>query len=325
LFFDGLIDLLNAKDDLIVDKYLSQEDTSLLHSLNFNEGRSEATKKLIDVSLEALDREHVFFNEHNDIVIFNIEDSSSRMKEIKDLYSRVDNQSAWISIYVLNKTETQVDSSRLIDLVRYSNNVEEIPYYLKNLDNADLSGAQLMTAQFRYASLGNTNFKGALLNYANFSGSNLSNADLSNADLSHAQLNDTNLSGANLQGANLSNAAMGSTNLGKANLSHATLNGAYLSGADLTGAKLIEADLKDVKIDIVSFKGADLTGAKLNNAKIYGSDFQDANLTNANFYDAELDETSIYNAASLQRTDLSKFKYSTDYDKEILRSLGAII
>ena len=69
---------------------------------------------------------------------------------------------------------------------------------------------------------------------ADLSGANLRSANLSGADLSGANLRSANLSGANLSGANLSGA-----NLSGADLSGANLRSADLSGADLSGANLL--------------------------------------------------------------------------------------
>ncbi len=82
------------------------------------------------------------------------------------------------------------------------------------------------------------NLSGADLRSANLYGANLSGADLRSADLRSA-----NLSGANLYGANLRSA-----NLYGADLRSANLYGANLYGADLRSANLYDADLRSANL-----------------------------------------------------------------------------
>jgi uncharacterized protein YjbI with pentapeptide repeats len=84
----------------------------------------------------------------------------------------------------------------------------------------------------------------------------LSGADLIKVDLSWADLSKANLRGAILSGANLSDADLRGANLRGANLSDADLRGANLSDADLRGAFLWEADLSGTDLS-----GADVENA----------------------------------------------------------------
>ena len=81
---------------------------------------------------------------------------------------------------------------------------------------ADLSYANLRSANLRYADLSSADLRSANLRYADLSSADLRYADLSSADLSSADLSYANLSYANLRYANLSYA-----NLRYANLSYA--------------------------------------------------------------------------------------------------------
>jgi uncharacterized protein YjbI with pentapeptide repeats len=105
------------------------------------------------------------------------------------------------------------------------------------LIRADLTGANLATAEF-------------------------TGANLTDADLSHAYLGETNLTGANLPGAELT---------------RGDLTGAILPGAKLTRADLTGADLTDAKLgrDFIDHAGTDLTGANLTDAKLTGVDLTD--------------------------------------------------
>ena len=78
---------------------------------------------------------------------------------------------------------------------------------------------------------------------ADLSGADLRSADLSGANLRSADLRSDDLSGANLRSANLRSADLRSANLSGADLSGANLRSADLSGANLSGANLRSADL----------------------------------------------------------------------------------
>ena len=63
-----------------------------------------------------------------------------------------------------------------------------------NLDDANLSGANLTCAIFSGASMQNADLSGSNLAYADLSGASMQNADLSEANLSHTKLSGSNLS-----------------------------------------------------------------------------------------------------------------------------------
>jgi hypothetical protein len=92
---------------------------------------------------------------------------------------------------------------------------------------------------------------------ANLTGANLTGANLTGANLTRANLTRANLYGANLTRANLTGANLYGANLYGADLTRANLTGADLTGANLTGANLTRANLY----------GADLTRANLTGTK----------------------------------------------------------
>ena len=105
---------------------------------------------------------------------------------------------------------------------------------------------------------------------------NLSGANLRSANLSSAYLRSADLSGANLSGANLRSADLRSANLSGANLRSADLRGANLSGANLRSAYLRSADLRSADL-----RGANLSGANLRSAYLRSADLSDADLSDA--------------------------------------------
>jgi uncharacterized protein YjbI with pentapeptide repeats len=106
-----------------------------------------------------------------------------------------------------------------------------------DLENADLSGADLHRDTLIEADLSDTDLSNA----------NLSDADLFKADLTGAKLSDANLAYATLLEADLRGADLSSADLSHANLSDTNLNEADLRGAKLSNTTLLEADLSGAK------------------------------------------------------------------------------
>lgn len=119
----------------------------------------------------------------------------------------------------------------------------------RNLEIADLSGADLSGANLSGADLISANLSGANLSGANLSGANLSGADLISANLSGANLNCAELRYANLSGADLRY-----TNLSGANLRYANLSGADLNCTLLRYANLSDANLSDALLFFINLR-----------------------------------------------------------------------
>ena len=132
-------------------------------------------------------------------------------------------------------------------------------YAQKNLQDADLRGANLIDVYLR----------GANLIDADLIGADLSGADLSGADLIGANLSGANLRGANLRGAHLWTADLSCTNLRGTDLSYANLRYAYLWITDLRGANLRGTDLS-----YANLIGANMSGADLSTTIVYSAIFE---------------------------------------------------
>jgi len=91
-------------------------------------------------------------------------------------------------------------------------------------------------------------------------GANLEQADLSLADLRAANLLKADLRGAKLSGANIIGAYLFKANLTEANLSGADLSEANLTEADLRGANLAYAILADADISNADLTGCRIYG-----------------------------------------------------------------
>jgi uncharacterized protein YjbI with pentapeptide repeats len=144
------------------------------------------------------------------------------------------------------------------------------------------------------------NLQAADLSGADLRGVSLNRAAMQGADLSEAQLKGARLGSAQLQGANLRDAQLQGADLGSAELQGADLGGAELQGADLSAAQLQGANLRGAQL-----QGADLTGAQLQGADLSRAGLQGANLFEADLADGDLD------GASVLRTDIAEANLST--------------
>ncbi|MEH2008399.1 pentapeptide repeat-containing protein [Nostoc sp.] len=197
------------------------------------------------------------------------------------------------------------------------------------LDNVDLSGVKLKSANLNQASLKGSRFRGVGEDgrwdtyddaIADLSQAQLQQANLTDANLSRVLMNRTDLSRATLNRANLSNARLfdaklNSTQLVGADLRNAVLERASLTGADLGDANLNEANLYAARLGRVSAIGTQLSFANLTNTDWQGADLSGAYLDRANLSNANLGATRLAGAVlrsaqmenvNLQNADLSQ-------------------
>jgi len=111
-------------------------------------------------------------------------------------------------------------------------------FLANNLNNIQLSGANLYRTNFRGADLTDADLSEANLSYSKLSGADLSGAYLENANLSHTNLRSASLAVANLIGADLSYANLTDVNLTKANLTEAKVDRAIFSNNEGLSEKM---------------------------------------------------------------------------------------
>ncbi len=131
------------------------------------------------------------------------------------------------------------------------------------LESADLSAAQLEYADLRGAQLEYANLNAAnvrrekSVNYVNLNGANLGSA----------QLKFAYLRGAQLKSADLINADLSDANLRGADLINADLSDANLRGADLINADLSDANLSSTQLEYADLNGTKFWDKKFGEAK----------------------------------------------------------
>ncbi|MBE9004458.1 pentapeptide repeat-containing protein [Fortiea sp. LEGE XX443] len=190
------------------------------------------------------------------------------------------------------------------------------------LDDIDLSGVKLKSADLNQASFKGSRFRSVgedgrwdtfddaiadltqvQMKQANLTDANLSRVLLTGSDLSRATLNRANLANARLIGANLSSAQ-----LVGADLRGAVLENSSLTGADLGDAKLNEANLYAARLGRVIAIGTQLSFANLTKTDWQGSDLSGAYLDHANLSNASLSASrltgAVLRSAQLENADL---------------------
>lgn len=152
-------------------------------------------------------------------------------------------------------------------------NLDQIDLTSADLRRGVFNGAQLRQAYLTRCNLNRASFEdshasGAVFTRSDLSGGNFNNADLRGADLSNCELGFATLTGANLAGADLTEADLTMADLTDANLSGARLNAACLDIANLTRCDLRHASLVRTRLD----------GALLHNGVVDMTLFADCDL-----------------------------------------------
>jgi uncharacterized protein YjbI with pentapeptide repeats len=257
LFLDGLVELLNSKDDSI-KKFVANNEINLLMSFNYKEDLDDARNKLIDVASRCLNDEN--------IIVCNVN------YDIKEkFWTTIETTNndyinfwihKWISLYILNKLDPKkIIKENLINLIHASN---MIPGHVKSLKNIDLSHDSHGSAIF-------VNLERTILTEAAMYDVNLELADLAGADLSHAQLELVNLTNADLRSTKLHSTRFVNSNLNGAKLSNATIIRAFLLNTDLCFVNMNSANLSlSVIIGCTKYDGllcdkADFSSAIIDN------------------------------------------------------------
>jgi uncharacterized protein YjbI with pentapeptide repeats/uncharacterized RDD family membrane protein YckC len=178
------------------------------------------------------------------------------------------------------------------------------------LDQADLSGIRLRSANLTNAILTESRFYGAGedgrfgtfddwiadLSGANLEGANLTGAFLSNVIMSRTNFLRATLNKANFNGANLNLANFSSASLIGANLRQAFLKDATFTGADLGSANLSEANLEGARLGQVKAQGSQLQGTNLVKSDWQGADLSGADLSQTNLRNADLSLVKLASA-----------------------------
>lgn len=127
--------------------------------------------------------------------------------------------------------------------------------------------------------------------FANLQDCDLSNADMSGVLLDGADLAGTNLTKANLNGVNLAEANLQGATLTGINLSAAFFNATNLSDDTLTGLDLAGADF-----DNTNLAGFDLTGSDLSNAILISGNLDGTDLAKVNLAGGSIDDSTLVSA-----------------------------
>lgn len=131
-----------------------------------------------------------------------------------------------------------------------------------NLNDADLSGASLRSAEFSRTSFRDAKLEGATFDKAVAVRSNFSGARLSGASLEKVEFLRSNLGSAGLVGAKLTKGDFKRSSFEKADLTNAVLRYANISRANFKDARLAGAELSHAFTLGTDFSGTDLSAVR---------------------------------------------------------------
>ncbi len=119
-------------------------------------------------------------------------------------------------------------------------------------------------------------------------------ANLRSADFRYARLINCDFSGADLSGAWIRNAEIINCNFRGAVLEFTKLTDAVIQNSDFSNTQMQNASACIARIDSTSFRGADLSGAQFSAARVLNCDFTGANLTSVKASSAEFTQTKLF-------------------------------
>lgn len=177
------------------------------------------------------------------------------------------------------------------ELIQERNNTKIII----GLNDANLEGINLYSADLYGANLKNSHLKGAQLEMAVLTGANLENSHLEGANLKHAYMDNVLLDNAHLENANLEKAHLKGAFICTAHLENSCMIDAHLDGAHLDNAHLECAILKSADLKDTHLEGAHLEGAVLDKANLIGAYLDFSYLDGTKFDNATMPDGKKYN------------------------------
>jgi uncharacterized protein YjbI with pentapeptide repeats len=306
-FLDGLVELLletNTNNSKVLGPILV-DDTSLLKTFRNDTKWEKVKDSLITTLLDCLKEDEKIFSN-------TIKERDTFWKQIT-IESEQLSMHKWISLFILSKLSSDEDEKKriatvktnLVDLLM-SSNKRSIPYYIRKLNNVDLSNIDLSYAILSGFDLSASRLLGVNLFYANLGKSSLRKAELSLANLRrsyiyHADLSRACLHGATLYQADIRRSCAEKTDLSEADLRgadlyHTELKGAIFNGADLSGANFLHANLSEADLREADLREADLREADLREADLREADLREADLREADLREADLREADLSGA-----------------------------
>lgn len=216
----------------------------------------------------------------------------------------------WISRF-----EGWVGDSPFANLTNADVSIKPQDWTGKKTEELDLvKGANLISANLRYAKASNVFLAKAHLENSDLYGALLIFADMRRSKLQGTRLDKAVMIKSQLSEADLTAASLVDVNLMGADMSGANLQSARLNGAHLLGVTLIDANLQSTILTGTSFMGADLTGANLHSADLQTTNFVSSNLTRVTVGRTDL-TSALFNMTTIKYAD---FRFSTGLKKQVI-------
>ncbi|MGF1524059.1 MAG: pentapeptide repeat-containing protein [Leptolyngbyaceae cyanobacterium] len=190
------------------------------------------------------------------------------------------------------------------------NELNKSEYHKIDLDNVNLTEANLEHSNLISTKLGETNLTEANIRYSYLVGSDLESANLDGAKLDRSNLDYTDLDNASFRDASLSGVSMAFTEARSADFTSADISSSKLVGADLRNSfshsKPIRRSLRNLlsKDSENSGEATFFSNAILRKARLNGSSFSYTSFYSADIRRADLSEASFSNSI-FTKADLS--------------------
>lgn len=191
-----------------------------------------------------------------------------------------------------------------------------------DLRNVSLAGANLTQASLRgailtgvdmtnVATMQEADFTEAVLNGANFSGTNLRRANFASVQAEGANFNGAHMTSANGLSANFTLASFRNTDM-----THINLRQANMTAADFTETNLTEGNCRSANFSGARMHRTILVNADMRHTQCDGADFVETNLNQTQFKDATFDGVSFTKANFSLAVEISQHYQSAGFHQE---------
>ena len=188
---------------------------------------------------------------------------------------------------------------------------ERVPVVGVHLVDVDLSGAWLVGADFREATLTDTFFHNAAIINSNFRKATLTDASFHNAAIINSKFRKATLTDASFREATLTvtsfrEAVLNGITFHEAKVKDSDFGTARITDAHFSGTIIINTHFAGARITNSRFAKADLAGVDFIEATIIGTRFTDASITSSYFGGVVFTHTS-FNMATITDTSFGDF------------------
>ena len=198
-----------------------------------------------------------------------------------------ENSSDQFKIRYAQKIEPDKDfTGRLIEDIKFSNDLSDSRFWFANLRNVDFSNVNLTDVDFRFAMMSNVSFKGATLVDVLIPRAMLGNVDFSDATLTNVRFSTASIFYSNFEGSVLDNVENLDTFFLHNHFKNSELKNMMFKRSQTVNSDFSTTEFKNVTLESTAFAMVDFTDVDFSSIKIKkGVAFADSLFTNSNISD----------------------------------------